>query len=98
MQQIDRILDAGMPQASPAPQSEISGESVVEIFSQVLARWYPALLEASIKIAVTMDQKFPEEACPADFWQSESSGVFTDLFVWRHVHELVQPFRRQLIA
>ncbi len=87
MPQIDRIREASIPQAFPAPQPVMSREKADGIVSEALAKWQPLSRKTSLKVATTMQQEFPDQAHPEDFWHSEASGAFRDFFVWGHDHD-----------
>ena len=62
-------------------------ESADKLVTAALARWQAPTQEAAQKIAAALDQEFPDQARPDDFWHSESSGAFRDFFVWGHDHD-----------
>jgi 2-polyprenyl-3-methyl-5-hydroxy-6-metoxy-1,4-benzoquinol methylase len=85
--QIDRARDAGQPRTFPAPQAVMSREAADNIVIAALARWQAATLEDARRIAAILEQEFPDQARPDDFWHSESSAAFRDFFVWGHNHD-----------
>lgn len=86
MNQIDRIRDAGQPQTFPEPLPVISHEAAGDIVVQALAKWEPRTLEEARRIATILENEFPDQAQPNDFWHSQSSIAFRDFFVWGHNH------------
>lgn len=87
MTQIDRVRDAGQPQAFPAPQQAMSHEAAGAIVARALARWQATTQEDARRIATVLEQEFPDQAHPDDFWHSKSSMAFRDFFVWGHNHD-----------
>lgn len=86
MSKVDRVRDTDQPLIFPEPQQEISSNVAGEIIAQVLAKWEAATPEDASRIATTMEQEFPDQARPDNFWHSESSAAFRDFFVWGHNH------------
>lgn len=86
MSQIDRIRDAHQPQIFPEPQQVISRETACDIVAQALAKWEASTPEAARRIASILEDEFPDQAEPGDFWHSQSSIAFRDFFVWGHDH------------
>lgn len=86
MSQIDRIRDASQPQTFPEPQQVISRETADNIIAQALARWESATPEEARRIALLLENEFPDQAQPDNFWHSQSSIAFRDFFVWGHNH------------
>ena len=86
MTQIDRVRDVGSLQTFPVPQPVMNQEAANDIVDEALAKWQAATLEEARRIATILEQEFPDQACPDDFWHSQSSGAFRDFFVWGHNH------------
>ena len=86
MSQIDRIRDISQPQTFPAPQQAVSREAAGGIVAQALAQWEAATPEEARRIASILENEFPDQAKPEDFWHSQSSIAFRDFFVWGHNH------------
>lgn len=86
MSQIDRIRDADQPQTFPEPRQIISREVAGDIVAQALAKWEAATPEEARRIASILENEFPDQAKPDDFWHSQSSIAFRDFFVWGHNH------------
>ncbi|MBI3481089.1 MAG: class I SAM-dependent methyltransferase [Nitrosomonadales bacterium] len=86
MSQIDRIRDATQPQTFLEPRQVISREAAGEIVAQALAKWESTTPEDARRIASTLEDEFPDQARPDDFWHSQSSIAFRDFFVWGHNH------------
>ena len=87
MTQIDRIRDTNVPETFSKPQPVMSREAADSIIAGALARWHAATPAESRRIATILEQEFPDQARPEDFWHSESSGAFRDFFVWGHDHD-----------
>lgn len=87
MSQIDRIRDANQPQVFPEPQQVISREVASDIVAHALAKWEAPTLEEARQIASILENEFPDQAKPDDFWHSQSSVAFRDFFVWGHNHD-----------
>jgi 2-polyprenyl-3-methyl-5-hydroxy-6-metoxy-1,4-benzoquinol methylase len=86
MSQVDRIRDADQPQIFTEPQQVINREAAGIIVSQALAKCEAATPEEARRIAAAMENEFPDQARPDDFWHSQSSIAFRDFFVWGHNH------------
>jgi 2-polyprenyl-3-methyl-5-hydroxy-6-metoxy-1,4-benzoquinol methylase len=86
MSQIDRIRDADQPQTFHEPQQVIPREAAGDIVAQALAQWEAATEEDARRIATALENEFPDQARPDDFWHSQSSIAFRDFFVWGHNH------------
>ncbi len=87
MTHIDRIRDADTPQIFPIPQAVISQETATHLITEALARWQATTPEEAHRFATILEQQFPDQARPDDFWHSQSSGAFRDFFVWGHNHD-----------
>ena len=87
MTQIDRVRNADAPQTFPVPQPVMNQEAANNLVAEALAKWQAATQEESHRIAAILEQEFPDQARPDDFWHSESSGAFRDFFVWGHNHD-----------
>ena len=86
MSQIDRIRDASQPQIFPEPQQVIPSETASDIITQALATWEASTPDEARRIATILENEFPDQAKPDDFWHSQSSIAFRDFFVWGHNH------------
>ena len=86
MSQIDRVRDASQPQTFPEPQQVIPSEAANDIVTRALAQWEAATPEEARRIASILENEFPDQAKPDDFWHSQSSVAFRDFFVWGHNH------------
>lgn len=87
MTQIDRVRDTGQPQIFPPPQPVMSRDAANNIVVEALAHWHATTQEDAHRIAAILEQEFPDQARPDDFWHSESSVAFRDFFVWGHDHD-----------
>jgi 2-polyprenyl-3-methyl-5-hydroxy-6-metoxy-1,4-benzoquinol methylase len=86
MSQIDRVRDASQPQTFPEPRQAISREIAWDIAAKALAKWESSTAEEARRIASILENEFPDQAKPDDFWHSQSSIAFRDFFVWGHNH------------
>lgn len=86
MNQIDRIRDASQPQTFQEPQQVISREAAGNIVAHALTQWEAATPEEARRISSILENEFPDQAKPDDFWHSQSSIAFRDFFVWGHNH------------
>src|SRR3990167_9243350 len=86
MNKIDRIRDASQPQTFPEPQQVISREAAGDIVAHALAQWEAATQEEARRISSILENEFPDQAKPDDFWHSQSSVAFRAFFVWGHNH------------
>ena len=86
MSQVDRIRDADQPQTFPEPQQVISREAAGDTVAEALAKWEAATPEEAHLTARILEDEFPDQAKPDDFWHSQSSIAFRDFFVWGHNH------------
>lgn len=87
MTQIDRVRDIDQPQTFPVPQAVMSRENADNIVAEALATWQATTQQDARRIANVLEQEFPDQARPNDFWHSESSVAFRDFFVWGHNHD-----------
>ena len=87
MTRIDRLRDADAPATFSAPRPAMSRESAEQRVAAALARWQAPTIEASELIVRALENEFPDQARPDDFWHSESPGAFRDFFVWGHDHD-----------
>lgn len=87
MTQINRVRDANIPAAFSAPKPAMSRESADKIVAAALAKWQSPTKETSLRIAACLNEEFPDQASPDDFWHAKSSGAFRDFFVWGHNHD-----------
>ena len=86
MNQINRVRDISQPQTFPDPQQVISFEAASDIVAQALAKWEAATPEEARRIASILENEFPDQAKPDDYWHSQSSLAYRDFFVWGHNH------------
>lgn len=86
MRHTDRIRDANQPQTFPKPKQVISNDAASNIIGQALARWESTIPEEAHRIASILENEFPDQARPDDFWHTQSSIAFRDFFVWGHNH------------
>ena len=87
MTQNIRVRDPDDPQTFPAPQPVMSRVAADKIVAVALAKWQSTTPEGAHRVAAALEQEFPDQAAPDDFWHSESSGAFRDFFVWGHDHD-----------
>jgi 2-polyprenyl-3-methyl-5-hydroxy-6-metoxy-1,4-benzoquinol methylase len=85
--QIDRVRDPGHPPTFTAPQPVMSRAAADKIVVEALAKWRATTQEDARRMASILEQEFPDQASPDDFWHSESSVAFRDFFVWGHNHD-----------
>jgi 2-polyprenyl-3-methyl-5-hydroxy-6-metoxy-1,4-benzoquinol methylase len=57
-----------------------------DIVAQALAKWEAVTLEEACRIANILEQEFPDQAKPDDYWHSQSFLAYRDFFVWGHNH------------
>ena len=87
MTRIDRVRDTAVAETFAAPAPVMPREAADRIIAAALARWRAPTAADSRRIATTLENEFPDQARPEDFWHSESSGAFRDFFVWGHDHD-----------
>lgn len=85
--QTDRVRDPDQPQMFPVSQAVMSRAAADNIVVEALAKWRATTQEDARRIAAILEQEFPDQAHPDDFWHSESSVAFRDFFVWGHNHD-----------
>ena len=87
MTKIDRVRDPGQPQTFPAPTPVMAREAAGKLVGEALGKWQATTREEARGIATVLQQEFPDQTRPEDFWHSESSVAFRDFFVWGHDHD-----------
>jgi len=57
------------------------------VSSTALASWHLPSEPEALEALRDLEEKFPDDETPEDFWHSASSKQFRDFFTWGHNHD-----------
>lgn len=83
----DRTRDPDAPQAFAEPTQVLPPAEAETRIQQALHTLRCPSAEQAQAVAAALQQEFPDEEPPDQFWDTASSVAFRDFFVWGHDHD-----------